>query len=396
MSVRFGSDRARFGLDRARFGSDRAALRSKKHETAEIRYTPDGAGSEDTVAKEIENRLLGIQGPFELVGLTVEKLAGPDRVFKVTFGGGDPGKHVQIVGATDEKLEPSDKAEEGRAGVLVEGPIVDHWSKHSHLISAVLVGLLAAFGLTILVIYELGSGNFDYRDIGNNDVRDFSQGDAGLVGFVGWFVLIGLVILAALVLGKAFTNRWPGILIDSTNRMSLSVLQVVLWTVVIIPAIPAYLATNLAICKNDPNCKSFKIQIPTEAWALLGMSGAVVVLAGVNHQLLDEQKRIAKRGSPNDAKFQDIFMGDPVDRENRIDISRLQILLLTIVVGVAYATAIGSKFGHLPEILPLKFPEFDEGILAILFASNALFVAAGYTATKGEKINPAGSGQGST
>jgi MFS family permease len=84
-----------------------------------------------------------------------------------------------------------------------------------------------------------------------------------------WLWLIFAVILVALLagLGKSTNGSWLGILIDSRNRMSLSRLQIALWTVMILSAyvalaLPCSMASTLIspTAQDVERCKAAHIQ----------------------------------------------------------------------------------------------------------------------------------------
>src|SRR5690242_3191090 len=61
-----------------------------------------------------------------------------------------------------------------------------------------------------------------------------------------WGVMVLLLVALIALLGIQRVGRWEGILIDETNRMSLSRLQAVLWALILISGIAAAFAINFA------------------------------------------------------------------------------------------------------------------------------------------------------
>jgi hypothetical protein len=51
-----------------------------------------------------------------------------------------------------------------------------------------------------------------------------------------WFLILGLLAAALLVIGQAGNGRWLGVLINTQFKMSLSRLQIVLWTLLVLSA----------------------------------------------------------------------------------------------------------------------------------------------------------------
>src|SRR5215510_5701029 len=54
-----------------------------------------------------------------------------------------------------------------------------------------------------------------------------------------WFVLLVLLVAMTLFLSRAYSHRWLGIIIDDRNKYSLSRLQMVMWTLIILSSFVA-------------------------------------------------------------------------------------------------------------------------------------------------------------
>ena len=67
---------------------------------------------------------------------------------------------------------------------------------------------------------------------------------AAIHPFWTWIVLLILFTVLSLVLSRAFTGRTLGILIDDRNKYSLSRLQMLLWTMMILSAFLAAVLAN--------------------------------------------------------------------------------------------------------------------------------------------------------
>ena len=77
-----------------------------------------------------------------------------------------------------------------------------------------------------------------------------------------WIGTAAAMTVVLLLIGAAINKNAMGILVDSRNRISLSRLQLVLWTVVILPAFFVVAVTN----------GTMDIYVAPEIWALLGIS----------------------------------------------------------------------------------------------------------------------------
>jgi len=88
-----------------------------------------------------------------------------------------------------------------------------------------------------------------------------------------WIVFMVLMGITIVLIGHGITGRFEGFLIDARNKMSLSRLQLILWTIVILPAFLAAAVFNFGTEADDP----LNITVPPEVWGLLGISAGSLV-----------------------------------------------------------------------------------------------------------------------
>ena len=158
--------------------------------------------------------------------------------------------------------------------------------------------------------------------------------------------ILGLTIFA-LTVGYRIKNRLLGALIDERNQMSLSRLQLIIWTVVVISAYSTAALWNLfATDASDP----LAVRIPEELWWLLGISttsfvGAPLILNAKknqeanskqrenNEQTLSEQQGVSPaqidavgvvtvNQTPEQARLTDMFTGDEIGNGPFLDMGR--------------------------------------------------------------------------
>ena len=67
-----------------------------------------------------------------------------------------------------------------------------------------------------------------------------------------WIQILVLMVLFSVIVGRAITGRWRGILIDRRNKMSLSRLQLLVWTLIVLSAIVAAVLTNVTLGLESP------------------------------------------------------------------------------------------------------------------------------------------------
>ncbi|MCK4458266.1 MAG: hypothetical protein KAT13_01350, partial [Methanosarcinales archaeon] len=88
-----------------------------------------------------------------------------------------------------------------------------------------------------------------------------------------WFSVMALMTLSIIIAGHGATGRWAGLLIDERNRMSLSRLQMILWTAIILSGLLVAALSNTTLGAKDP----LAIALPEELWMLMGISTASLV-----------------------------------------------------------------------------------------------------------------------
>lgn len=227
-------------------------------------------------------------------------------------------------------------------------------------------------------------------------------------GLVVWIIVILIFGLCFVVIGNGTTGLWQGLLIDSRNKMSLSRLQLVLWTLVVISALLTVALFNI---REDPNEDPLDIIVPPQVWGLLGISTASFVTAAtiksqkknVNvskkakvkttealqkagedpSKLADPQGSLVAFLRPDDAGVGDFFKGDEVVSAAYLDLGKVQVFFFSVIVVFTYAVEVGALlYGADAAIKSL--PDLNTGIVALLGISHA-----GYLSSKAVPSNPA-------
>ncbi len=212
-----------------------------------------------------------------------------------------------------------------------------------------------------------------------------------------WLIVVAAFLIFVIALGVQICGRPWGILINQRKLMSLSRLQIVLWTVILLSA---YIAIALARIKcnvDDP----LNIQLDWHLWALLGISGTSFVGSSLIQstkqkkepadakpiekahiafvQPTDEIEKHAEGilyGNPDvkDARFADMFEGDELNNTEFIDIAKVQMFFFTIVAALSYSVAL---FHALVTTAPndlTSFPTLSDGLIAILTISHGAYL----------------------
>ena len=127
-----------------------------------------------------------------------------------------------------------------------------------------------------------------------------------------WVIMVGLFLAFLFVVGYGITGRPQGLLIDERNNMSLSRLQMVLWTLVLLSGLLASALANIGSGSPAP----LAIVVPTQVWLLLGISTTSLV----GSPLLKSNKMAAGKIDINDdvhdAEVADLFRGEETTNYN--------------------------------------------------------------------------------
>jgi hypothetical protein len=239
--------------------------------------------------------------------------------------------------------------------------------------------------------------------------------DAGLLKWQ--FVVVELVLVALCIFAGLLVNsRMDGILIDDRNKISLSRFQWVVWVILILGGYYAEAIWNMS------NGFSFPV-IQTQLLALLGISSGSAVVSNI---ITDSKKATppttapvvaapaapAAAGAPApaavpapaalhadpaviarsplrvgsmvanttavQASWRDMFVGDEVATDQTVDISRLQKLIITILLAAAFMTFLWKALGDVGAAKGLLMPSFGEdstGFLWLLGISHGAYLA---------------------
>jgi hypothetical protein len=195
-----------------------------------------------------------------------------------------------------------------------------------------------------------------------------------------------LLAVFLLVLGVAISGRPLGVIINQRNLMSLSALQSVMWTVIVVAAYATMALTRVREGISDP----LAIQVPTQLWMLLGISATALVgtplILSTKTQKIPDPKRIEataqalktetsheidknrigtlySNASIADAQFTDIFQGDEVGNTAHIDLAKVQMFFFTLLIALSYFAATVALIGGGNTN---SLPQLEQGAVALL------------------------------
>jgi hypothetical protein len=240
-----------------------------------------------------------------------------------------------------------------------------------------------------------------------------------------WILILVFLVLLTVMFGHGITGRfWLGWMVNEQFRMSLSRLQMTLWTLVVLSG---FLTAALANLASGYIREALNIAIPPELWVTMGISTTSLVGSGL---ILTEKKKettnegealrgmvefgllaedadqatatatveahtsgqLQRNTNPSQARLYDLVSGEEVGNFNVLDLTRLQNLFFTLVLVGAYAATLGNMFagaaGSSGSAAPItEFPALDASIVAMLGIS-----AGGYLVGKATNKQPKGDG----
>lgn len=213
-----------------------------------------------------------------------------------------------------------------------------------------------------------------------------------------WLGTLGLLTLFAVVAGHGAMGLWLGLLIDSRNKVSLSRLQIMAWTVMLLSAFLTAVLHNIDGGFDEP----LAVTIPVQLWVLMGISTAalvgspLLVQAKQGRSVSPETKtrvleRFAKRlgdpskvevqgqivanCSPEDARLVDMFRGSETGNVGQLDLAKLQMFFVTLMLWLAYGAGLAQMFSKSVEKIT-ELPTMDAGMLVLLTISHVGYLAS--------------------
>lgn len=234
-----------------------------------------------------------------------------------------------------------------------------------------------------------------------------------------WLLTLGVMILIPLIAGHGKTGRfWFGWLINEQNRISLSRLQMFLWTFIVLSAFLAAIIINLKVGRH---IDAVAITLPEELLIAMGIS--TTSLVGSPLLLTEKEKRIENRkmeflerrielteledklskdrsdkggasdvfsrleksvfsrleksvpdlDHPTKAHLHNLVSGENTDNKDMLDLTRLQNLFFTLILVGGYAVSLGSVLVSTSPIL--AFPEIGASSVTLLGISHVGYLA---------------------
>jgi len=188
------------------------------------------------------------------------------------------------------------------------------------------------------------------------------------------------------VVGNQAKQRLIGILIDDRERISLARVQWVAWFLVLFSSYFVGAVWNAAYGADLPAMEA-------NLFALIGITSGSAVISNL---VVDAKKREPKPASATDdstlvgridvnqsskeAAWEDLYLGEEHANRAAIDVSRLQKLVMTILLVVVYFEMLRSAFAQSSLTYEsFSMPAVGTNFVTLLGASHAAYLA--YKAT---------------
>jgi hypothetical protein len=185
-----------------------------------------------------------------------------------------------------------------------------------------------------------------------------------------WIVIVALMLMFLVIVGAGITGRPQGLLIDERNKMSLSRLQLVLWTLVILSGLLTAALSNIGRHSGDP----LNIMVPTQVWVLMGISTTSLIGSPLLKSNKMAGRQIETRGDVHDAAVADLFRGEETSNFNVLDLAKVQMFFFTLALVLAYAVELGGQFANSTGLISM-LPDIHPSMTTLLGISHAGYLA---------------------
>ncbi|HML13999.1 MAG TPA: hypothetical protein VK456_11870 [Xanthobacteraceae bacterium] len=195
-----------------------------------------------------------------------------------------------------------------------------------------------------------------------------------VVPLIGTMLSMTILMLAA---GLAWKGLWFGVLIDERNRLSMSRVQQVAWTILLLSGVTVMAWFNAALMGGPQAAPGFELvpwMVP-QLWAALGINLAVSPM--LSSAILNDKQRAAQgqtdvtlrqfvrpaaldTNDPGKWSWLDLITGETTETQKQLDVGRLQHLIIS---GSLLTTYFMALIGYLDHIAG--------GTIAVAVASHA-------------------------
>jgi len=233
---------------------------------------------------------------------------------------------------------------------VVRAPHTQHWrSQHTLALGGILVAILA---VGCLMPWAAGRHDFQYARL------------------AAWVMTLALFLALALVVGHGITGLYRGAFVDDRNKLSLSRVQMFLWTALVLSAYLSAGLANVGLGAAEP----LAISVPQTLLQAMGLSTISLVAApAVLHGI--KKGDVTANASPAGSSWTDLVQGDEVATENGVDLGKLQLLFVTIVLTLGYAVVLGHAYVDHGLTTVKALPSIDTAFIVMLGISHGGYLA---------------------
>jgi cell division protein FtsL len=225
-----------------------------------------------------------------------------------------------------------------------------HWNgRHT----AAVVALLAAIaGVGIALPWAAGA-----------------SGAYNVARLTAWLAMLGLFGSLAVVFGDGLTGLRRGVFVDERNKLSLSRVQLFLWTTLVLSAYLCAALANAGLGAAEP----LAVAVPEPLWLAMGVSTSSLVAAPlVLHRA--KGKAVDLNKSPSESHWTDLVRAEERGFVDVVDLGKLQLLLVTIVLVVAYGVVVAHAYLDDRQVVT-SLPRIDDAFVIMLAISHAGYLA---------------------
>lgn len=186
---------------------------------------------------------------------------------------------------------------------------------------------------------------------------------------LAWLVVLALFGGLAVVVGHGLTGLARGVLVDERNKLSLSRLQLLLWTIVVLSAYLSAALANVGLGAPEP----LSIAVPEPLWLAMGLSTSSLVASPL---VLNRAKgnAVAQNEAPEESSWTDLVRSEERGLTGVVDLGRLQLLLVTVVLVLAYAVVVAHALADDSRVIA-TLPRIDDAFVIMLGISHAGYLA---------------------
>jgi len=243
-----------------------------------------------------------------------------------------------------------------------------------------------------------------------------------------WLVVMLLLAVFMLVVGGLIAGNERGAFIDGRNKVSLSRLQTVLWTILVVSGLLVAALYNVHFHRSEG--EPLAIAVPKELWVVLGISvtslvgsplirgakaarppspeqakvtldkaklrsrnldpdvkvtdGVVEATRRTSGEQPDDRSaaesrevvaigQITRNATPRESSWLDIFQTEEVGNDGHLDLAKTQMFYFTIILVFAYAVVLGAQFAHANAKIT-ALPVLDGSMVALLAISHGTYL----------------------